>query len=67
MNIFKAGRCGGRGKDGGEGTNWRSEERTQSSGLDLFHAEYLGCEKKGEWRRKKLQIIFKENFYFGKC
>lgn len=46
MNIFKAGRCGDRGEDEGEGTNWRSEERAQSSGLDLFHTEYLGCEKK---------------------
>lgn len=46
MNIFKAGRCRRRGEDGGEGTNWRSEERAQSSGLDLFHEEYLGCEEK---------------------
>lgn len=52
MNIFKAGKCGSRGEDRGERTNWQSKERAQSSGLDLFHVEYLGYGKKGEWRGK---------------
>lgn len=44
MGIFKAGKHGGRGGRRREGTNCRSEERAQSSGLDLSHVKYLGCE-----------------------
>lgn len=60
MNIFKAGRHGSKGEDRGEGTNWRREERAQNSGLDLFHVEYLGCEKKkkGRMERKTTGNIF---------
>lgn len=65
MNIFKAGRCRSRGEDREKGTIWRSEERAQRSGLDLFHIEYLECEKK-ESEEEKLQLIFKENVCFGK-
>lgn len=46
MDIFKAGRCRGKGEDREEGTIWRSEEGAQISGLDLFHVEHLV--KKGE-------------------
>lgn len=43
-----------------------SEERAQTSGLDFVHVVYLGCEKRREDRKDKLQIIFNENAYLRK-
>lgn len=42
----------------GRKLHWRSEERIQSSGLDLFHVDYLAYRKKiREWRGKNTANI----------